>query len=86
MLHGGGRARHDGVIGSQAGGRIDGVGVAATKQNGAFGARAEEGTAALEDIQTLEAGGERWVQFQVDVSSAGSEVDEQRSGDVRVNG
>ena len=54
VLARGGRREHDGLIGAYAGTGIDGVRVAATKQDAAFGARDEEGAAAVEDVQTLE--------------------------------
>ena len=54
VLARGSRGQHDGVIGAHAGGGVNGVRVAATKQDTALSAGDEEGTAAVEDVQTLE--------------------------------
>ena len=50
----GSRGQHDRVIGAQPGGGLNGVRVAAAKENAALGARDEEGAAAVEDVETLE--------------------------------
>jgi len=50
----GSRRQHDGVIGAQTGGGVDGTRVAAAKRNAAFGAPDEEGAAVVEHAQTRE--------------------------------
>ena len=50
----GGRREHDGVIGAHAGTGVDGVGVAAAKQNASFGASDEKGAGAVEPVQAQE--------------------------------